>query len=128
MKRFWLAAAVFLAVLMGSAVSKAQAAAPAGGINGKWHFALDTPGGERDVEANLTVDADGKVSGTWGTSSAAGTYADGKLNLAFQFTSDEAGETSEMKVTGVLNDKGIVTGTWQFSSYDGAFTASRPKE
>ena len=128
MKRFWLAAAVFVAVLMGSAVSKAQAAAPAGGINGKWHFALDTPGGERDVEANLTVDADGKVSGTWGTSTAAGTYTDGKLDLAFQFTSDEAGETSEMKVTGTLNDKGILAGNWKFSSYDGAFTASRPKE
>ena len=128
MKRFWLAVAVLVAVFMGSAIVKAQAPAPAGGINGKWQFALDTPGGERDVDADLTVDADGKVSGTWGKSSVAGTFKDGKLDMAFQFTSDEAGETSEMKVTGTLDDKGIITGNWKFSSYDGAFTGTRPKQ
>lgn len=126
MKRFWTALTLVAVVMTGIAVARAQMA-PAGGINGKWHFALDTPGGERDVEADLAVDGDGKVTGTWGKSSVAGTFKDGKLNLAFQFSSEETGETSEMKIVGALDDKSVLSGSWQFSSYDGTFTASRPK-
>lgn len=128
MKRWWMAVAVIAALMVSAVVVKAQAAAPAGGINGKWHFALDTPGGERDVEAEFTADADGKVTGTWGKDNVAGTFKDGKLDLAFQFTSEEAGETSQMKVMGILDDKGTITGNRQFSSYDGTFTAFHPKE
>jgi hypothetical protein len=127
-KRFWMAATVLVMVLMGSAVGKAQAAPAAGGIDGKWQFTLDTPGGERHLDADFKVDADGKVTGTWGTSSVAGTYKDGKLTLAFQFTSDEAGETAEMDVDGTMDEKGVLSGKWKFSSYDGTFTASRPKQ
>jgi hypothetical protein len=94
-------------------------------IAGKWHFVLDTPGGDREVDAEFMVDG-GKVTGKWGTTDVAGTYSDGKLTLAFPFTSEEAGDTATMKVTGKL-DSGSLTGDWEFSSYAGTFKASRPK-
>src|SRR5450432_4367425 len=71
-------------------------------VTGKWHFVLDTPGGDRDVEAEFIVN-DGKVTGKWGPADVAGTYADGKLTLAFPFTSEEAGDTATMKITGKLD-------------------------
>jgi hypothetical protein len=128
MKKIFAVIALFASLMIGSAMVKAQAsAASASGINGKWHFVLDTPGGDRESDADFTADADGKVTGTWGKSSVAGTFHDGKLSLAFQMTADETGETAEMKIMGTLDDKGILTGNWQFSAYDGAFTASHPK-
>jgi hypothetical protein len=95
------------------------------GVTGRWHFVLDTPGGDREVDAEFVV-ADGKVTGKWGTTDIAGTYADGKLALAFPFTSEEAGDTATMKITGKL-DADTLTGDWEFSSYAGTFKASRPK-
>jgi hypothetical protein len=128
MKKFFAVIALVAGLMLGSTLANAQAsAAPAGGINGKWHFVLDTPGGDRESEADFTADADGKVTGTWGKSSVAGTFKDGKLNLAFQMTAEETGETAEMKLMGTMDDKGAITGNWQFSAYDGTFTASHPK-
>jgi hypothetical protein len=128
MKKLFAVIALIAGLMIGSTMAQAQAGgAPAGGINGKWHFVLDTPGGDRESEADFTIDADGKVTGMWGKSSVAGTFRDGKLSLAFQMTADETGETAEMKLTGTLDDKSILTGKWQFSAYDGTFTASRPK-
>jgi hypothetical protein len=97
------------------------------GVAGKWHFILDTPGGDRDVDAEFTVDADGKVSGTWGKSNAIGTYKDGNLSLDFSFYSDETSSTDQMKIAGKLDDTAALSGTWQFGEYDGAFKAIRPK-
>jgi hypothetical protein len=94
-------------------------------VAGKWHFVLDTPGGDRDVDAEFIVDGE-KVTGKWGTSDVSGTYADGKLALAFSMTSEEAGETSTMKITGKF-DGGALTGDWEFSSYSGTYKAARPK-
>ena len=94
-------------------------------VSGKWHFVLDTPGGDREVDAEFVVDS-GKVTGKWGASDVAGTYADGKLSLAFSMTSEEAGETSTMKITGKL-DNDVLNGDWEFSSYSGTYKAARPK-
>ena len=103
-----------------------QTAVAAGSdVAGKWHFVLDTPGGDRDVDAEFMVDGD-KVTGKWGTSDVSGTYTDGKLALAFSMTSEEAGETSTMKITGKL-DSGALTGDWEFSSYSGTYKATRPQ-
>src|ERR1700722_7219389 len=77
------------ASMRATAQDKAQTAAPGSNVSGKWHFILDTPGGDRDIDAEFTVDADGKVSGSWGKSSALGTYKNGSLNLDFSFYSDE---------------------------------------
>src|SRR5579871_1984579 len=96
------------------------------GINGRWHFVLETPGGERDVNADLTVDADGNVKGKWGDADVAGTYKDGKLALIFQFTSAEAGATAEMKIDGKLDDAAALEGNWAFSEYNGTYKATRP--
>jgi len=128
MKKFFAVFALVASLMIGSAVAKAQASATsASSINGKWHFVLDTPGGDRENDADFTADADGKVTGTWGKSVVAGTFHDGKLSLAFQMTPEETGETAEMKIMGTLDEKGVLSGNWQFSAYDGTFTASHPK-
>ena len=106
-----------------------QAAAPAhSAIDGKWHFVLDTPGGDRDVDAEFAVDTDGKVSGEFGKTPVAGTFKDGQLALNFSFTAEETGETAEMKIDGKLDDSAALVGSWAFSAYNGAYKASRPKE
>jgi len=97
------------------------------GIVGKWHFVLETPGGDREADADLAVDQDGKVTGKFGTSDVAGTYKDGKIDLDFSFTSDELGQTAELKFNGQLDDTSALTGTWEFISYNGTFKATRPK-
>ena len=96
-------------------------------IVGKWHFVLDTPGGDREADADLSVDQDGKVTGKFGDSDVAGTYKDGKFDLDFAFTSDELGQTAELKFSGKLDDASELTGTWEYISYSGTFKATRPK-
>jgi hypothetical protein len=95
-------------------------------VNGKWHFVLTTPGGDRDFDADFTVDAEGKVSGTFGKSAAAGTYKDGHLEMAFDTTTEE-GETGQLKMDGKLDETATLTGSWSFSSYEGTFKATHPK-
>jgi hypothetical protein len=97
------------------------------GISGKWQFVLETPGGDREVDADLAVDADGNVTGKFGDADIAGTYKDGKLDLNFQFTSAEAGATAAMKIGGKLDGSAALAGDWEFSSYNGTFKATRPK-
>jgi hypothetical protein len=96
-------------------------------IDGKWHFVLDTPGGDREMDADFTADADGKVTGKFGKTDVAGTFKDGHLALEFSMTSEESGETAAMKIDGKLDDSAALAGTWAFSSYDGTFKASHPK-
>jgi hypothetical protein len=97
------------------------------GINGKWHFVMDTPGGDREADAEFTVDADGKVTGKYGITDVAGTYRDGKLDLNFQMTSEESGQTAALKLVGKLDETAALVGTWEFSEYNGTFKANRPK-
>jgi hypothetical protein len=99
---------------------------PANGINGKWHFVLSTPGGDRDVDADFTVDNDGNVTGKWGNADVAGSWKEGKLDLKFPFTSDEAGVTDAMKINGKLDEAAALAGDWAFSEYNGTFKATRP--
>jgi hypothetical protein len=109
-------------------VANAQTAnASNAGINGKWHFVMDTPGGDRDVDAEFTVDADGKVTGKYGITDVAGTFRDGKLDLNFQMTSEESGQTAALKLVGKLDETAALVGTWEFSEYNGTFKATRPK-
>ena len=144
LKKFLMAVAVTVGLVTGSLVEgslvaraqdsktqdgKAQdTTAPASGINGKWHFVLDTPGGDRDIDADFTVDAEGKVTGMFGKDSAVGTYKDGNLDLGFDMTAEETGETAQMKLSGKLDATSTITGKWQFSAYGGTFTAARPKK
>lgn len=101
-------------------------------INGKWHFVFQTEGGDREFDAEFTVDADGKVTGSWnGKPEAAGTYKDGHLQMAFDTYSAEAGETAKLQLDGKLDsqsdDSATLTGGWAFSSYEGSFKATHPK-
>jgi len=127
MKRWWIAAAAALCLVVLSTIMHAQAVAPALGVVGKWHFVLDTPDGPRDFDAEFTVDAEGKVAGTFGKSTALGTYKDGHLLMDFPATDDQSGETGQLKLDGKIEDPATLSGTWQFSSYDGDFRAFRPK-
>lgn len=122
MKKLFVLAAAVVCLVMGSSYVHAQDA----GINGKWHFVLATPGGDREVDADLTVDNDGNVTGKWGPADVAGTYKEGKMALKFQFTSDEVGTTADMSLDGKLNDAGALAGDWAFSEYNGTFEAKRP--
>ena len=97
------------------------------GIDGKWHFVLDTPGGDREMDATFAVDTAGKVTGKFGETDVAGTFKDGQMALDFSLTSDESGETAQMKLNGKVDDTGALVGTWAFSSYDGTFKAAHPK-
>jgi hypothetical protein len=97
------------------------------GISGKWHFVMDTPGGDREMDAEFIVDKDGNVTGKYGTTDVAGTYKDGNMDLNFSMTSEESGETAPLKLQGKLDETNALTGTWAFSSYDGTFKATRPK-
>jgi hypothetical protein len=122
-KKFLVVAVAMVCLIVGTQLVNAQDA----GINGKWHFVMDTPGGDRLIDADFTVAADGKVTGKWGTTDVAGTYKDGKLDLSFQTTSEETGQTAPLKLVGKLDDTGALIGTWEFSAYDGTFKATRPK-
>jgi hypothetical protein len=128
-KKILAAVAVALCLMTASLITKAQGnGASNNGISGKWHFVLDTPGGDREVDAEFAVDGDGKVTGTFGKTSAIGTYKDGQMSLDFEMTSEESGETAHMKLLGKLDDSANLIGDWQFSSYDGTFKAFRPKK
>jgi hypothetical protein len=105
----------------------ATPASPDKRINGKWHFVFDTTGGDREFNAEFTVDADGNVTGTWEKAPATGTFKDGHLLMTFEITSEEANETAPLHLDGKIDDSNTITGTWQFSSYDGTFKANHPK-
>jgi hypothetical protein len=122
LKKFLVIAAAIVCLVMGRPVAQAQDK----GVNGKWHFVLETPGGDREVDAEFTVDADGNVTGKWGSSDVAGTYKEGKLALEFQFTSEEVGATAAMKIDGKLDDTAALAGDWAFSEYNGTYKAMRP--
>jgi hypothetical protein len=104
----------------------AQNAKTAATIAGKWHFVLDTEGGDREVESVLQQDGD-QVTGKWGPGDAKGTFTEGKLNLEFPMTSEEAGPGT-MKVKGVLAADDTLSGDWAFNEYSGTFKATRVKE
>jgi hypothetical protein len=103
--------------------SATPAAAAASGVAGKWHFTLNTEGGDREIEALFKVDHD-QVTGTWDKTDVKGTYKDGDLDLAFPLNSEEAGMTATLKIKGKLKaDK--LAGSWEFSEYSGTFTATK---
>ena len=126
MKNLLVIAAAVVCLATGRPNLQAQATSTDSGVDGKWHFVLETPGGEREVDADFTVDKDGNVTGKWGNADASGTYKEGKLSLNFQFTSDEAGVTDAMKIDGKLDETAALGGDWAFSEYNGTFKASRP--
>lgn len=123
MKQFLTMAVALVWLVAGGQMAKAQDS----GLTGKWHFVLDTPGGDREIDADLAVDSAGKVTGKWGKADVAGTYKEGKLDLSFEITAEETGDTGPMKITGKLDDTSALTGNWEFSSYSGTFKAMRPK-
>jgi len=95
---------------------------PAVTVAGKWHFVLDTQGGDRIVEAHF--EQNGKnVTGNFGKDDVKGTFADGKLNLDFPVNSEEAGPGT-LKLTGELAAD-TMTGKWEFQEYGGTFKATR---
>lgn len=125
MRRLLVIAAALACLVIGNPAIQAQDTA-AGDVNGKWHFVLSTPGGDREVDASFAVDTDGNVTGKWGNADVGGTWKDGKLSLSFDFTSDEVGVTAPMKIDGKLDETAALAGDWAFSEYNGTFKAMRP--
>jgi hypothetical protein len=124
MKKLLLAVTAVICMMTCPLIAKA----PDNAINGKWHFVLATPGGDREMDAVFAADAGGNVTGTFDKSNAAGTYKDGHLAMNFEMTSEESGETAPLKLDGKMDDSGALSGTWAFSSYDGTFKAAHPKQ
>jgi hypothetical protein len=92
-------------------------------VSGKWHFVLQTEGGERTANPDFQLDGD-QVTGKWDNADVKGTFKDGKLDLAFPYNSDEAGPGA-LKIRGELKGD-TLTGTWEFQEYSGSFKATRP--
>jgi len=113
---------LFAFALAGLTLALRADPAAASDISGKWHFVLDTPGGDREMDAVFQLDGD-KVTGKWGTADVSGTFNAGKLALSFPYTSDESGERDTLKITGELRD-GKLIGDWQFGGYNGTYVAT----
>jgi len=122
MKTFFAVITLILGAALTMPVSKAD---PAATVAGKWHFVLNTEGGDREIDSEFKQDGD-QVTGKWGSGDVKGTFTDGKLNLEFPFTSDEAGPGT-MKIKGTLAADAL-TGDWGFNEYSGSFKATRVKE
>ena len=120
MKIFVLMLALLAAAVMPLARAKADEASA---LAGKWHFVLNTEGGDRDMDADFAV-MDGKVSGTFGKSEVKGTTSGDNFALEFEVESEEAGKGT-LKITGKVGPE--LTGNWSFQTYDGTFRATRPK-
>jgi hypothetical protein len=127
MRKLLVMAATIICLAAALVLARPTVKADDTGINGKWHFVLDTPGGDREMDAEFAVDPDGKVTGKFDKTDVAGTFKDGQMNLNFELTSEEAGETAPMKIVGKLDETAALSGTWEFSSYSGSFKAIRPK-
>ena len=110
------AAMAFLAPL--SPVS----AAPKADVSGKWHFVLQTEGGDREREATFQQQGK-KVTGKWDDADVQGTFDDGKLDLEFPVMTEEVGKGT-LKISGQAAEDSL-TGTWEFQSYSGTFKATR---
>jgi hypothetical protein len=122
--KFFLWAALAALCVAAPILSVAKAQSDAATVAGKWHFALETEGGPRDIDANFEQKGD-TVTGTWDKSDVKGSFTGGKLSLEFPINSEEAGPGT-MKIEGKLSGDGL-TGTWAFQTYDGTFTAKRIK-
>jgi hypothetical protein len=97
-------------------------AAPKADISGKWHFVLQTEGGDRDREATFQQQGS-KVTGKWDDADVQGTFDDGKLDLEFPVITEEVGKGT-LKIKGQAVEDSL-TGTWEFQSYSGTFKATR---
>ena len=117
MKYFMIAVAMACLTLLSpvSAASKLD-------VSGKWHFVLQTEGGEREREATFQQDGQ-KVTGKWDDADVQGTFDDGKLDLAFPITTEESGKGT-LKIKGQLTADSLA-GTWEFQEYSGTFKATR---
>ena|ERR1700728_4414284 len=111
-----------LAVAVCFTVNPSMGRAQAQAVAGKWHFVLQTEGGDRTANPNFQQEGE-QVTGKWGDADVKGTFSGGKLDLAFPYNSDEAGPGT-LKIKGELKGD-TLTGTWEFQEYSGSFKATR---
>ena len=115
----WAMAVAAMACL--AALSPVLAAGKAD-VSGKWHFVLQTEGGDREREATFQQQGS-KVTGKWDDADVQGTFDDGKFDLEFPVTTEEVGKGT-LKIRGRATEDSL-TGTWEFQSYSGTFKATR---
>ena len=92
-------------------------------LDGRWHFVLDTPGGDREIDVVFKVDGD-QVTGKWDKEDVKGSFIENELSLSFEITPEETSEKGTLVVKGKLEGDNI-TGNWDFGEYKGAFKATR---
>jgi hypothetical protein len=118
-----LALKLLLAAALCCTVDSSMSRAQTQTVAGKWHFVLQTEGGERTAEPNFQQDGE-QITGKWGNADVKGTFAGSKLDLAFSYNSDESGPGT-LKIKGELKGD-TLTGSWEFQEYSGSFKAMRP--
>jgi hypothetical protein len=118
MTRLLLVCAVFALAMFAPVQAAAQS-----NLDGRWHFVLDTPGGDRETDAVFKVDGD-QVSGKWDKENVNGSFTDSELELNFEITPEETSEKGTLVVKGRLEGD-TITGTWDFGEYKGTFKATR---
>ena len=114
-----------VATIVAMAMFVLVAVRAAADVTGTWEFAIDTPGGERNVTVVMKLDGE-KVTGTWADQPLQGTFKGDALDLSFPFTSAESGQKDTLQVTGRLEGD-TLTGNWSFGQYGGTYKASRKK-
>ena len=120
MRIFLSALAIFLCLGLTSHAREGKA-----GIAGKWHFVLDTEGGDRAFDLTFKQDGD-RITTTTKDGEHEVKYADGKFNLEFP-TSDEQAGDGILKLKGQLAD-GALSGDWAFQEYSGTFKATKVQQ
>jgi hypothetical protein len=118
----WTSAILATLVCLGIVVTAGVAKQSPATVAGKWHFVMNTEGGDRIVDATFEQDGN-KVTGKFGNDDVKGAFQDGKLNLEFRVNSEEAGPGT-LKITGELA-KDVITGKWEFQTYGGDYKATR---
>lgn len=107
-----------------TAVLVCSGMARAGDVTGKWKFTLETPSGDRQMEAEFKQDGD-SVSGTWGATKINAKIADGKFEFSFPFTPEETGQEGTLKIKLQVDSDESISGTWEFDEYNGPLKGAR---
>jgi hypothetical protein len=94
-------------------------------LNGRWNFAWQTPGGERQTVLRFEQKAE-HVEAFFPEAKEpiTGTFKDGKLSLSGRVYSSEAGQAADFHLEGTLSD-GELKGTGGWGGHQLTFTARK---
>lgn len=104
------------------------ATVPKGDISGKWKLSYTTPDGPEEGTADLTMESDGALSGSFTSKRGDATISSGSVNgdkFTLKISLTIEGEPTEVTLTGTF-EKNTMKGTISVSGLSIDFTGSRP--